>query len=235
MTRGVSLAAVLVAVSVQSVSAQGACKDMTRFFAKPPELGRWAEMRMDMQKDHGTKPVNMRVAFVDREQRAGKTFYRMQMTMAHQDGKRQVMQVLTPWGPEMLDGEYDTELVMKMGDQPAVVMPVKGDKAQPGMADLRKHCDKIQFVGEEKVTVPAGTFETRHYAGPDGESWVAPNVPGWRLVRMVTAKGDSMVLTGMGTGEKNSITEKPVDMQSMMGNPEMVKRMMEAQKAEEAK
>lgn len=215
-------------------AAQGACEDISRFFAEPPKLGEWADLQYDTKKQ-GDDPLLMRVAFVNTEQRQGRTMYRMQMVMTHGDGKRQVMQMLTPWGPEALAGDHDTEIVMKMGDQPAMVMPVKAGKKQPGLSDMRKECAKFKFVGEETVEVPAGSFRTRHYSGPDGDTWIASEVPGWRMVKTVTKDGDTVVLTGTGSGAKNEITEKPMDMKAMMGNPEMMKRMMGGNKGEDAK
>lgn len=232
MRRSIYLALGGLALAAQAAAAQGACDDIQRFFQQPPKLGEWADVRMDMQKDQGKKPVLMRVAFVDKEERGGEQMYRMQMTMTHKDGKKQIMQVLTPWGPKALERDYDTEMVMKMGDQPAMIMPFKAGQKNPGMSDVRKECAKLSFVGEESVTVPAGTFKTRHYAGPDGESWVSPDVPGWRMVKMVTKQGDTMVLTATGRGAQNEITEKPVDMKAMMGGGAM-KRMMEGDKGQD--
>lgn len=232
MRSSLYLALAGLALAVQTAGAQGACDDINRFFKKPPKLGEWAELRMDRDQDEGRKPTTMRVAFVDREEQKGRPMYRMQLIMTREGGQRQVMQMLTPWGADALSGEYDTELVMKMGDQPAVVMPLKGGQDQVGSYDIRKKCQEISFVGEEEVTVPAGTFEARHYTGPDGDSWVSPEVPGWRMVKMVTKKGHTMVLTGMGTDQKNEITEQPVDMRGMM-NP--MKRPKSGDKGEEAK
>ena len=217
MRRSVFLALGGLALAVQGAAAQGACDDIKRFFLKPPKLGEWADVRMDMQKDEGKKPVLMRVAAVDKEERDGVQMYRMQMTTTNKDGKKQIMQMLAPWGPKALEGDYDTEMVMKMGDQPAMIMPIKAGQDGAGISDVRKHCAKMSFVGEESVTVPAGTFDTRHYTGPDGDSWVSPKVPAWRMVKMVTKKGDTMVLTATGDGATNEITEQPVDMKAMMG------------------
>ena len=217
MRIGMVLALGALALAAQPASAQGACEDIARIFTKPPKIGEWAELRMDREKDEGKKPTMMRVGFVDREVRKGEQLYRMQMIMTQPDGKRQIMQMLTPWGPDVMTRDYDTEIVMKMGDQPAMVMPIKGGQRQPGMSDIRKECTKYTIVGDEKVTVPAGTFDTRHYSGPEGDSWVATDIPGWRMVKMVTKKGDTMLLTETGTGAKNEITETPMDMKAMMG------------------
>lgn len=228
-----ALAVAAQAAGAQGAGAQGACADMQRFFAKPPKLGQWAEMRLDMKKDEGKKPLVMRVGFVDREERGAQEMYRMQMTMTGKDGKRQVMQMLTPWGPGAFNKDHDTEMVMKMGDQPAVVMPIKGGKNQPGMSDLRKECARVSFVGKETIEVPAGTFEARHYTGPEGDTWISMDVPAWRMVKMVTKDGDTMVLTATGDGETNQITEKPTDIKAMMGGG--MKRRMDGNQDKEAK
>jgi hypothetical protein len=232
MRLGIVLAAGALALTAQAAAAQSACDDIKRIFNKPPKIGEWAELRMDKEKDDEKKPTTMRVAFVDRENRGGEQMYRMQMIMTQEDGKRQIMQMLTPWGPDALTKDYDTEVVMKMGDQQAIIMPIKGGKGQPGMADIRKECTKYTVVGDEKVTVPAGTYDTRHYSGPEGDSWVATDVPGWKMVKMVTKKGDRMILTATGAGEKNEITEKPLDMKAMMGGGRL--RMPKDKESEEA-
>ena len=229
------LAAGGLALAVQVGAAQGSCDDVKRYFTKPPKLGEWAEMQMDMKKDQGKKPMLSRVAFVGREVRQGEQFYRLQMTMTGKNGQRQIMQMLTPWGPDAFAKDYDTEVVMKMGDQPAMIMPFKGGKDQPGIGDIRKKCAEVSFVGEETVEVPAGTYKARHYSGPEGDSWMSMDVPGWRMVKMVTKKGDTMVLTATGDDAKNEITEKPQDLRAMMGRgmPGMKPPAKDKEKAEE--
>lgn len=233
MRRSLTLAACALALAAPAASAQGACDDVARYFATPPKLGHWAELRLDTKKDQGKKPMVMRVGFVDKESRGGQEMYRMQVTMSQADGSRQIMQMLTPWGPNALTRDHDTEVVMKMGNQPAMIMPIKGGN-HPGMSDLRRECAKMKFIGEETVSVPAGSYRARHYSGPDGDSWISMDVPGWRMVKMVTKDGDTMVLTATGDGEKNLITEKPVDMKAMMGGGAM-QRMMEDQPPEESR
>ncbi len=218
------------ALALQPATAQTACDKIKEFFEETPELGDWAEVRMETKKQK--KPSISRVAFVGKEDRGGVQLYRLQMT-SEMKGKPYVMQMLTPWDPSVLNQDYDTEFVMKMGDQPAMIMPIKANEKQAGMYDLRKECAKIKYVGDETVEVPAGSFEAQHFTGPDGDSWFSPDVPGFRMVKMVTKDGDTIVLTATGTGATNQITEKPVDMKAMMGNPEMVKKMMEANKDKE--
>jgi hypothetical protein len=217
MNRTILLAGASLVLAARIAAAQGSCDDVKKYFAKPPKLGEWADVQLDMKKDEGKKPMLSRVAFVDREVRDGEQFYRLQMTMTPKNGQRQILQMLTPWGPNAFEKDYDAEIVMKMGDQPAMIMPFKGGRDQPGLADMRRKCAEVSFVGEETVEVPAGSFKTRHYSGPDGDTWMSMDVPGLHMVKMVTKKGDTMVLTGTGEDAKNEITEKPQDMRSMMG------------------
>lgn len=218
------------ALASQPAVAQDACDDLKTFFAQPPRIGEWAELE-EMKEG---KPVTIQVAFVGKEERGGQELYRMQVvsTVA---GKRHIMQTLTPWDIASLAEDHETELVMKMDDQPAMIMPIKGDQRGPRASDFLKDCAKITRVGDESVTVPAGTFKAGHYKGPDGDTWVSSEVPGWRMVKMVTPDGNTVVLTATGSGAKNEITEQPMDMKALMRNPEAMKRMMRDAPDEEDK
>jgi hypothetical protein len=105
--------------------------------------------------------------------------------------------------------------VMKIGDQPAMKTGPEHAKAA-GRADWREACKESKFVGEESVSVPAGTFRARHYTGPEGDTWASMEAPVWHLVKMSTKGGNTMVLSSTGMGAKNEITEQPVDMSKML-------------------
>jgi hypothetical protein len=77
----------------------------------------------------------------------------------------------------------------------------------------------VTLVGEEKVTVPAGRFQARHYhsAKYGSDSWVASSVP-FALVKSV-GKNYQMELAVHGHGAKSSITEQPQEMPGMGGPP----------------
>ena len=51
-----------------------------------------------------------------------------------------------------------------------------------------------QLVGTEEVVTPAGKFNAQHYKGSDWESWIAPNVPVWGLVKSRDASGEMTLL-----------------------------------------
>ena len=67
-------------------------------------------------------------------------------------------------------------------------------------------------MGEESVTVPAGTFKTYHFHNSkyNSDSWISPSVP-FAMVR-ATGKNHDIALTATGAGATSSITETPQDM-----------------------
>jgi len=211
------LAVLAAALFPPVAGAQGACADIPKFFARPPVVGEWAEMAWETKDNEG--PDHVRMGVIKEEQRDGKRMYWFQMIMQNK-GKRSIIQMLSPWDVTAMGSGAPAEVVMKMGDQPAMKMD-KGFMGQTpsSKTDWREFCAKSTFVGEESVTVPAGTFKTRHYRSDDGDTWLSAEAPVWHLVRMTTNKGKTMVLSAKGTGAKNEITEKPVDMKSMAKPP----------------
>jgi hypothetical protein len=190
---------------------QDACADLPKFFSKPPKIGEWAEFTW--QEKGKTESQRMRMAVVKEEQRQGKKMYWLQMTMNQNDpSKRTIIQRLTPWDHSSLVGENTAEVVMKMGNQPAMKIGPEHAKGAGG-TDWREACKDSKFVGEESVTVPAGTYKARHYTGSHGEdTWASLDAPVWHMVKMTTKEGHTMVLTSTGMGAKSEITEQPMDM-----------------------
>lgn len=209
--------------------AQDACADVPKFFSRPPKIGEWGEFIFE--KKGKPEPQQIRMAVVREEKRQGKQMYWLQMVMAGEGkGKRTVMQMLTPWDQSSLAGQNTMEVVMKIGDQPAMKMSSEMGKSAASRADWREACADSKFVGEESVSVPAGTFRARHYSGPEGDTWASMDAPVWHLVKMNMKDSTSMVLTAVGMGAKNEITEQPVDMKAMMANPEAMRKMSEEMK-----
>jgi len=113
------------------------------------------------------------------------------------------------------------EIIMKAGDKPAMKMNgmmvnmIRGQlEKQNFLGDV---CKEVSLVGTEKVTVPAGRFQARHYhsAKYSSDSWVASSVP-FALVKSV-GKNYQMELAVQGNGAKSSITERPQEMPGMGG------------------
>ncbi len=82
---------------------------------------------------------------------------------------------------------------------------------------LSKVCEGTTLVGEESVTVPAGTFQALHFhnAKYKSDSWVVPDRPFF----MVKSKGKDfeLSLTESGDGAKSSIEETPQEMPGLGG------------------
>jgi len=211
MQRLLVLAMLLPTATPVGAQAQDACADLPKFFSKPPKMGEWAEYTW--QEKGKTDSPRFRIAVVKEEQRQGKRMYWLQMSMNDKDpSKRTIIQTLTPWEESTLGGQSSVEVVMKIGNQPAMKTGPEHAKAAGG-ADWREACKDSKFVAEESVTVPAGTFRARHYSGAKGEDvWASMEAPVWHLVKMTTKEGNTMALSSVGMGAKSEITEKPVDM-----------------------
>ena len=201
-----SIAGVMaLALAWQAPAAAQACAAL-----KTPAAGSWAEYQ--------TENGNMRLALLGSEARAGKTFLRMEMSMTTKDGPA-ILQMLVPGYPYEMSAIED--LVMKAGNQPAMRMSAQ----MIGMMRSRMPKDAIAEacrstrmtrVGEESVTVPAGTFPAVHYHDPESKNdvWVSESVP-FGLIKVHPAGGADIVLTGKGTDAKSRITETPMEMPGM--------------------
>lgn len=209
----------LLALTALTVAAAPLAAQDASCAAKGPKLpaaGGWAEY----QTDSGS----IRIAYLGHET-AGE---RIEMSMTrpprgNRPGGPMVMQVVVPGFPyEMSDAQ---EVVMQMGDQP----PMKMGAQMLGMMRGRmpnasqinaEQCARLTKVGEESVTVPAGTFRTTHWrdAERNTDVWVAQNVP-FGMVKVVN-EGRTVVLAGQGTGATSKITGTPMEMgPGMMGPP----------------
>jgi len=78
-------------------------------------------------------------------------------------------------------------------------------------ADIVKSCETAEKIGDESITVPAGSFDTEHYriTTPEtAEAWISAAVP-FGIVKMNSPEGVSMELLGHGKDALSSITETP--------------------------
>jgi hypothetical protein len=190
--------------------AQDSCIEQVKF----PAVGRWAEYQaLYNQKD----PYTIRYAVVGGERRGGKDLKWLELRMKGEkkDGNI-VYQMLVPGSAAELGNVQ--EIVMKSGDKPAMKMDgmmlnmIRGQmEKQSFLSDV---CKDVTLVGPESVTVPAGTFQTRHFRSDKytSDSWLSSDIP-FAMVKSV-GKNYEMELRSHGAGAKSSITEKP---QSMAG------------------
>jgi hypothetical protein len=203
--------AVLLSV-VTAGRAQETCIEQIKF----PEVGRWAEYQALYNKKD---PYTIRYAVVGSERRGGKDLKWLELRMVGEkkDGNV-VYQMLVPGSVAEL-GDVQ-EIVMKAGDKPAMKMDgmmlnmIRGQMEKQSF--LNDVCKDVTLVGPERVTVPAGKFQTRHFRSDKyaSDSWLSLNIP-FAMVKSV-GKTYDMALRSYGGGAKSSITEEP---QSMGGGP----------------
>lgn len=224
-------AAGLLAAVVVPVRAQDVCTQ----YRPTPAMGSWAEY----QTTRDGQSMKTRVAIVGQEKRDGKDAIWFESTMETPRG-RMISEMLVPSYP--FEPGSAIETVVKRGDQPAMKMPagmmgmMRGGQGQPqpsapgqgapgrgmgrGMgrsaaANWMQQCRSLTVVGQESVTVPAGTFKATHLrnASDSTDVWVSREVP-FGMVKSQTA-GMTAELSAMGKDAKKSITETPKDMPGM--------------------
>jgi hypothetical protein len=111
-------------------------------------------------------------------------------------------------------------MIFQQPGQPAMEMPMNpGAQQRSHMAD---EMEKWHKVGEETITVPAGTFLCDHWAKDDGKGdvWASSKVTPMSLVKEVTPT-NSMTLVKAISDAKDHITGTP-----MKFDPEAMKRQM---------
>jgi hypothetical protein len=207
---GVSLRSLLVLAALATpAAAQNECLKDYRM----PAVGRWAEYQATFKG----KPTTMRYAVVGEESREGAPMKWLEMRMA--GGKdTSVYQMLTPGNPAEMDKIQ--EVVFKTGDKPAMKMGgamIGMIRGQVGKnSALANLCEGVSLVGEESVTVPAGTFKAARFHNDkhDSDAWMVRDQP-FYLVKSL-GKDHEIVLVSSGEGASSSITEEPQD---MMGGP----------------
>ena len=171
-----------------------------------PAVGSWAEWQ--------GKDGKSRVALVGKEEKDGKTLYRLEMASA-----KGTMQMVVPAFPFQMDQVVEMVLQqtgqppMKMSGQTLAMIHVPAS----GMADLARKCASMKVVGQESITVPAGTFPTTHLKNADGdEVWASTTVP-FTMVKYTGKDGES-VLSGTGADAKTAIVGTPTEMPGMPRN-----------------
>ena len=213
-----------------AVAVPARAQDVCTRFRPTPAVGSWAEY----QTSRNGQPLKTRIAVVGQEKRDGKDAVWFESTMETPRG-RMISEMLVPAFP--FEPGSVIETVVKRGDQPAMKVPAgmmgmmrgQGAAAQGGMgrgpgrgmgrggaaASWLQQCRSLTVVGQESVTVPAGTFRTTHLrsAHDSTDVWVSREVP-FGMVKSQTA-GITSELSGMGTGAKKAITETPKEMPGM--------------------
>ncbi len=178
-----------------------------------PVVGGWAEYEM---KPKGEASSRMKIAIVGKD--ANGVWYETVVDQK-KEGKM-ISKMLVSGDPG--DPKAVKRIIVKMGTQPAMEMPVQMTPPQAGKPQGVK--GKVVDKGSETIKVPAGTFTAQHVQYQDGDmvidTWVHKDVSPYGLVKSVS-KDQEMILVGYGTGAKTLITEEPqkFKMPQMPGMP----------------
>jgi len=195
---------------------QAVPEDMWSGVEFTPVVGQWSEYLMTMENE---EPVAIHVSIVGQEGDA----YWYEMYMAGEDNEELTTKMLVTGDP----GEEENlkRLIIKNGDEPAMEMPV-GDNAMdpmfggiPGMGG--EEVEEVELeepdvtpidLGVETVTVPAGTFEARHFRIEDEDVqfdiWQSTAVGPYGTIKMTSGEY-GMELMGHGDDAESRITEEP--------------------------
>jgi hypothetical protein len=226
MFRPLSLVRTLVpaACLAAALPAAGAAQEgMCGEFNKTPPAGSWTEFRVT---GSAGSESTMRFAAIGSEKRDGKSLSRIETTMKQggesAGGQTMVMQVLVPGYPYE-PGDI-AEVIVKPNDQPAMRMSGEmmnrlKSQTSPGLS-VAERCKSMTLVGNETVTVPGGTFQTRHFRDPKTATdiWLSRDLP-FNMVK-TKSQNTSLELTRHGTGAKSAIVETPRDMPDPGGRPQ---------------
>lgn len=164
-----------------------------------PVVGGWAEYQMT---EKGKSPSKMKLAIVGKE---GDAYWYETIIETKLEG-RSISKMLVSGNPE--DPKNVKRIIVKMGNEPAMEMPIQMMQASEDQGQKGKTIDK----GMESIKVPAGTFTVRHiqyqYEELVEDIWVHKDVSPYGVVKS-KSKDFEMVLLGYGSGAKTEITERP--------------------------
>jgi hypothetical protein len=217
---GMTLLAGLIAVTgLWAQRPSGGMGGMNPFGSTPsfglqnPTAGSGAEYSLTTKG----KDMDLSVVILGKEDVNGAPGYWMEMRMVSQDmGGETVMKMLTvssgadqgvkrmimqsPGRPPM---ELPTMMMTMMQQHQQPPITTKGESGPAGAG---------QLVGEETVTVPAGTFTCQHYRKQDARGttdlWISTQVTPWALAKM-TGPDASMVLKKVLSNETSHINGEP--------------------------
>ncbi len=202
------LALLMLLGSASTSQAQEACIDQIKF----PGVGRWAEYKATFK---GKDSYTLRHAVIGSESRDGKALKWLELrTSGNKKDGDMIYQMLVPGSAAQLGDVH--EVIMKQGTQPAMKMDgmmlkmIRGQMQKQSF--LEDICKDVTLVGTERLTVPAGKFDTQHFrsAKYSSDSWITSGVP-FSMVKSV-GKDFEIELVAQGDGAKSSIAETPRSM-----------------------
>jgi len=216
--RRVTLAAVAVLMLAGAAAGFGPDRgpDLWRDLDFEPVVGNWAEYEMTPT---GEKPMKMKISIVGKEDEA----FWYETVMTDPEGRLMINKMLVSGDPG--DEDNVKRMIVKPGDQPAMEMPMQmmqmGMMGEPDEEEEEPE-GTMDDLGTESVTVPAGTFDAKHWQfaseGDTFDAWVKSGVGPYGLIKS-SAPEFVMVLVAHGDDAKTAITEEPQKMPAMGGFP----------------
>jgi hypothetical protein len=184
-------------LSLATVAAAQSKNPMSYEAMAKAKKGSWAEYTMSMPGQ--SQKLTVRYAVVE------KTDREMTMETDSQTPMGPVHSSMT-FAPSPPDSWKLVKARMQMGAQPAQDVPA----AKLTEGSIKKSDTPGTLVGSEKIKVPAGTFETKHYkqelpkeaGGMTLDVWMSDKAVPTGVVKMSGAGGIEMVLASTGTGAK---------------------------------
>ncbi|MFH1010379.1 MAG: hypothetical protein V1784_03990 [bacterium] len=184
--------------------------------------GAWAAYRMQMtEAQEKPEAVQWKMACVGSEKVGDKEgmWLEMESTVLSEDKEpmRMIVKSLVVGDPSQEQSVH--KIIMQLGDQPPMLMKVAFDslteESEPPVAAV---------IGDETVTVPAGTFLCKHLRSTMSEGEVSDiylnqEVSLFGVVKVRTSDGEIELVSHGATGAVSQIRGEPameLDMQRMM-------------------
>jgi hypothetical protein len=204
-----NLLAILAVVCTAGVASAQHSNPMSYDAMAKAKQGAWAEYTMSVPGS--PQKLTVRYAVVEKNERE------MTMETDSQTPMGPVHSSMT-FAPSPPDAWKLVKARIQMGTQP--VQDVPAAKLTEG--SVKKSDSPGKLVGAEKITVPAGTFETKHYknempkeaGGMTLDVWMSDKAIPTGVVKMSAAGGVEMVLAQTGTGAKAKAEPKPESMKA---------------------
>jgi hypothetical protein len=198
-----TVSAAAAALLVAGVASAQSSNPMSYEALGKAKTGTWAEYTMTMP---GQPKMTVRYAVVEKNERE------LTMETDSQTPMGPVHSSMT-FAPSPPDAFKLVKARMQVGTNPAQDVPA----AKLTEGSVKKSDTPGKLVGPEKITVPVGTFETKHYkhelpkeqGGMTLDVWMSDKAVPTGVVKMSGAGGIEMVLSATGTGAKAKPETKP--------------------------
>ena len=123
------------------------------------------------------------------------------------------------------------KMVWQQPGKPAMEMPYAGSGSVMGRSQMQEELVKWHSVGNETITVPAGTYNCVHWKKDTGEGdvWFSDKISPFGMVKSVNS-GDTMVLLSVITDATDHITGPVTKFDPEAMKKQMMEQMQKQQK-----